>query len=81
MRCLTGASLGVCSEVEREVIERYHTRTADVLLEIGGMNKNGVWAPACVNHCYAQFFLYSSEFYRVPRGSDFTMILAVSEWF
>ena len=61
-------------------MEIYREQTMDVILEVLGDNDNGAWAIACSNHCYLSNDKYASYNYRVPQGSDYTLIQAVSEW-
>lgn len=62
-------------------MEDYREKTLNVFLGVLGLNnKNGGWAIACSNHCYLANSKYSSQNYRVPQKSEFSLIQAVSNW-
>ena len=50
------------------------------MFRIASSNKNGVWAPVCINHCYLSNSYYSSSNYRIPTGSEFSLIQTVADW-
>ena len=50
------------------------------MFEISANNQNAVWAPVCINHCYLSNQYYSSNNFRVPFGSDYSLINSVKLW-
>lgn len=69
IRCVDGSSLAKCSPEELSLIENYHSKTKEVLFAITGNNKNGAWAPVCINHCYMSNPNYNSKSYNIPLDS------------
>jgi O-palmitoleoyl-L-serine hydrolase len=80
IRCIDGVSLARCGKDELALIEAYHQKTLQVLFEISSKNQNGVWGPVCINHCYLSNSYYSSQNYRIPLGSDYSLIRSVQQW-
>jgi hypothetical protein len=74
IRCMDGSSLAECNKADRDSIEEYHRGTLEVMFRIASSNKNGVWAPVCINHCYLTNSYYASPNYRIPSGSEFSLI-------
>lgn len=80
IRCMNSNSLASCGTNEMKVIEAYRQSTMQVLFEMASKNQNGVWGPICVNHCYLSNEYYSSQNYRIPAASDYSLIRSVQLW-
>lgn len=80
IRCVEGFSISKCSQQDLSLIESYRQSTLQVMFEIGSKNQNGVWAPVCINHCYLSNNFYSSNNYRIPQNSDYSLIKSVQYW-
>jgi hypothetical protein len=78
--CLSGNKISGCDDASKQVIEAYHQESLNTIMQITGMNQNGAWSPACLNHCYFTNSYYSSPNYRVPQHSDYSLITAVADW-
>lgn len=50
------------------------------MFAIGSRNQNGVWAPVCINHCYLSNNFYSSNNYRIPQNSNYSLINSLRLW-
>lgn len=80
--CIDNHSLIHCDSNTRNQLEEYRKATRAILDKIAAIKGNGVWAPACSDHCYMHSNSWNDKKdFAIPVGSNFSVEQAVVRWY